>query len=654
MEGGRDDPGGALLLRQVVEEVAKRARRPPQESQQIIRKLEAEWLADISIKEWAGLPAAIRSALKIPLFLRAEFDRLSDQENHDEKKQIFSMKRERESEPNIEKKEHENGKDDGELNPKQSKRQRRKNRKKAKEKENINNNNQAEANLSNNKKFNLNFEELINSNYSLKDFMEKAKKKFREKNGEPFPHLFLKNFFSDGQWLENVKNELMSLKYHPKSNDLYDFLQSDDLKACDKPFIKALKEALYSQDFREWLMSITGITDLNDTVDMSAARYIDKSTLLCHDDELEGRRIAYIIYLVPPDWDAEQDGGTLDLFESDEHGQPNSIVKSFGPQWNSFFFFEVNAVSHHQVSEVLTSDKERLSISGWFHGTPIKRPPPYDEPGPIYISPLALSKKKSDKNLVLKEWINPTYLNKQTKKQIKAQFEEEQSIQLPSFVRADKYQLLTERLLEEDWIFQGPANKRHYQRLPEPGETVPSEEDHTNNNTASKQSKLPSWEISESANGSTSSSSSASSSSNSDNGSNSGSKSDQEDIVRQFKRFMLSRPFCQWLSEITDIKIASCTGQVRCFQKGTYTLVHDGVIEEEALDVVLCCPTNSFPDDAGGKMVYMDEESELLAVDVEPNCLSLVFRDSGTMRFIKYLNHHCSDIRFDFAMIYKE
>ena len=37
--------------------------------------------------------------------------------------------------------------------------------------------------------------------------------------------------------------------------------------------------------------------------------------LLCHDDELEGRRIAFILYLVPP-WDASL-GGTLDLFSVD-------------------------------------------------------------------------------------------------------------------------------------------------------------------------------------------------------------------------------------------------------------------------------------------------------------------------------------------------
>jgi Rps23 Pro-64 3,4-dihydroxylase Tpa1-like proline 4-hydroxylase len=37
--------------------------------------------------------------------------------------------------------------------------------------------------------------------------------------------------------------------------------------------------------------------------------------LLCHDDELEGRRIAFILYLVPS-WDRDL-GGTLDLYDTD-------------------------------------------------------------------------------------------------------------------------------------------------------------------------------------------------------------------------------------------------------------------------------------------------------------------------------------------------
>ena len=46
--------------------------------------------------------------------------------------------------------------------------------------------------------------------------------------------------------------------------------------------------------------------------------------LLCHDDELDTRRIAFILYLVPP-W-KEEDGGALDLFDMD--GRYSIIIKN--------------------------------------------------------------------------------------------------------------------------------------------------------------------------------------------------------------------------------------------------------------------------------------------------------------------------------------
>ena len=47
-------------------------------------------------------------------------------------------------------------------------------------------------------------------------------------------------------------------------------------------------------------------------------------TLLCHDDELEERHIAYIFYLVPDSWGRE-DGGTLDLFDVDGEWDLSSV-----------------------------------------------------------------------------------------------------------------------------------------------------------------------------------------------------------------------------------------------------------------------------------------------------------------------------------------
>ena len=82
--------------------------------------------------------------------------------------------------------------------------------------------------------------------------------------------------------------------------------------------------------------------------------------MLCHDDELEGRRIAFIMYFVK-DW-TEKDGGTLDLFDRDANGDPKDVVKKLVPKNNSMAFFEVTEKSFHQVAEVLTKDKQRLSI----------------------------------------------------------------------------------------------------------------------------------------------------------------------------------------------------------------------------------------------------------------------------------------------------
>ena len=64
------------------------------------------------------------------------------------------------------------------------------------------------------------------------------------------------------------------------------------------------------------------------------------------------------------DW-SEKDGGTLDLFDRDANGDPKEVVKRLVPKNNSLAFFEVTEKSFHQVAEVLTKDKQRLSVGEW-------------------------------------------------------------------------------------------------------------------------------------------------------------------------------------------------------------------------------------------------------------------------------------------------
>lgn len=97
-----------------------------------------------------------------------------------------------------------------------------------------------------------------------------------------------------------------------------------------------------------------------------------------HDDRLEERKFAFIFYL-SPEW-REEFGGLLHLFDHiPEENRPITIAKSLLPKSNSFVFFQVKANSWHAVSEVLSEDKPRLSLNGWFHAD---NTPPAPEPTP--------------------------------------------------------------------------------------------------------------------------------------------------------------------------------------------------------------------------------------------------------------------------------
>lgn len=63
-----------------------------------------------------------------------------------------------------------------------------------------------------------------------------------------------------------------------------------------------------------WLQNLTGI-ELSSNVAMTVSNYEFTDVLLCHDDELENRRIAFVLYL-SKDWEANF-GGQLDLLSTD-------------------------------------------------------------------------------------------------------------------------------------------------------------------------------------------------------------------------------------------------------------------------------------------------------------------------------------------------
>lgn len=176
----------------------------------------------------------------------------------------------------------------------------------------------------------------------------------------PFAHARVRDAFSTA-FLEDVFDELaVQGNFEPRSNDLYLFNQSEDLREMGKhaPLMEQLARHLYSDQMRSFVGAVTGIA-LNDNVDMSATLYTKGCHLLTHDDRMTTRRVAWILYLTPKAW-SEKDGGHLRCYFTDAATgmpDPHRYVQ-YMPEWATLVFFTVAANSFHSVQEV-TSEVSR-------------------------------------------------------------------------------------------------------------------------------------------------------------------------------------------------------------------------------------------------------------------------------------------------------
>ena len=486
----------------------------------------------------------------------------------------------------------------------------------------------------------------------------------------PFKHLQILSFLDD-KFVQDLYDEVLMEKFFPKSNDLFHFLQTQDLFSSKQNSICKLRETLYSVRFRNWLEDIAGYTKgtLSDTVAISASCYRDTSRLLCHDDELQGtivrsilppshlafniisagRRIAYALHFVKKDWATNTNGGGLRLFKSSSNGQPindsGSIVQ---PKWNSIVFMEVSPISFHEVMEVINHenavDSDRISIHGWYHGPPIIRPDPYLDITLIY-QPICKQAKKG--RSLLSSWISPQYLDIDTQKSIQATFVESSSIELQDFFLENTYLLLLKacKLCRNlNWTLMGPANRRKYFVSPTfstDGITMTS-----NSSKLLTDSTMSSESL----------------------------YAILEGVVDLFT----SCEFAQLLNNVTGLSTVDCNVSLRKFEQSCYTLVQDEPENDTKLDLNFSIidelwgksPENDFAeenfsnnshgadnntktaielneeeimsemynetDSCGGNLVYMSKHETLLSVEPLQNSLCVVYRTPGLLQNGKY------------------
>ncbi|KAG2388273.1 hypothetical protein C9374_000437 [Naegleria lovaniensis] len=460
----------------------------------------------------------------------------------------------------------------------------------------------------------LNIMDHLNAEYSSPEGIQKCKQAFKE--NKPFPHLNLKNFFNSVEFMKDVKQETLSLKYWEKNNDLYHFYQTKDLQKNaiveQNEHIRKLRDVLYSPSFRGWLEEVCSLKErgivLNPTIDMFVSCYRDTHHLLCHDDELEKRRIAYIIYLVPENW-SEADGGHLDLYNCDPNqmDQPVSIGGSILPSFNSISFFEVSTISYHRVREVLRSvdlEEDRIAITGWLYSDTLVERPDYtiEDIAPLkYEAPTTVAEDLASKpaHMDLAYWLSEPYLKDNIREAVNKQFCDESSIELRKFLSEEKFNKLYEEIkaLQNDQHFELtiPANRRHFLRL--------------------KKDTL-----------------------------------DSNSLLAKFYEFVSSQIFTSYMSELTSLPIKNINLQARKFRNGDYALVQNTPTNEVRLDVLIRLCPDHWDFEYGGGVTYMDEEEELLAILPEPNTISIVLRDEGVQTFVKFLTHHAPGDVYDFLL----
>lgn len=313
----------------------------------------------------------------------------------------------------------------------------------------------------------------------------------------------------DDKLLRSVRDEVRAnVQFTPKETDIYKIHQSGDLANLDGlddeslaklPSLLALRDAVYSETFRDYVSSITGCGPLSGRkTDMAINVYTPGCYLLCHDDVIGSRRVSYILYLTDPDtpWKPEW-GGALRLFPVQEQtGKDGEVaktplpdfVKSIPPAWNQLSFFAVQpGESFHDVEEVYhAADQEqldkdggrvRMAISGWFHipqvgedgyieGEEEKNaknsslmqlqgnPAQYDAPPaqPVKVSNPKANEGEFDQEDLefLLKYIAPSYLTPDVLEQIQEHFEENSSITLSNLLSKKFSARLQEYIQEQE------------------------------------------------------------------------------------------------------------------------------------------------------------------------------------------------------------
>jgi len=203
----------------------------------------------------------------------------------------------------------------------------------------------------------MKLDEWITSDYLDENKIKKLNQKFNSK----FKHISIDNLFNEKKLLE-IENELKNQEYYEENSDLYQFMRTEDFKKVKNKKLNELRNFFMSKEFIELIEKITNIKLIPNKISIHSLKLKPTHYLLCHDDNIENRKIAFILNFSNF---KKIEGATLDLIAIDKNNN-GKIIKQIEPKFNRFNIFEVTNISYHQITENL-STKNRITIGGWWY-----------------------------------------------------------------------------------------------------------------------------------------------------------------------------------------------------------------------------------------------------------------------------------------------
>jgi Rps23 Pro-64 3,4-dihydroxylase Tpa1-like proline 4-hydroxylase len=179
---------------------------------------------------------------------------------------------------------------------------------------------------------------------------------------KPFSHVVIPHFLEDSKANELLR-ALQAEKFTHKESDLFSLNQTQDFVSSKHPSLKGFHALAASKDFSGFMHDLTSLVVKPGALDLAGSLYKPGDYLLCHDDQVEDRKIAYILYLSKGFTD--RDGASFMLFNSSK-GEPSILAEKHLPLFNHLMVFEVSTISFHAVEENLSA-KDRYAVGGWLH-----------------------------------------------------------------------------------------------------------------------------------------------------------------------------------------------------------------------------------------------------------------------------------------------